>query len=125
MASSNDMATIMVSSNDIVMIIIIMVINRVVAWLIFQRTLRERINRGKGRSKIVASSNDMATIIASSNDISMILIMTFINGVVVRSMCVTPFMISLTSITMEGVAVRGDRMVVLTDITILGILLSA
>ena len=115
----NTMAKFMASSNDINMILIKMVINRVVAWLIFQRTLRERINRGKGRSKIVASSNDMATIIASSNDISMILIMTFINGVVVRSMCVTPFMISLTSITMEGVAVRGDRMVVLTDITIM------
>jgi len=73
---------------------------------------------------IVASSNTMATIIASSNDIAMILIMMVINGVVVRSIGATLFMVSLTAITMVGVSVRGGMIVVLTDITILGILLS-
>jgi len=35
---------------------------------------------------IVASSNSMATIMVSSNNIAMILIMTVIDGVVVRPM---------------------------------------
>jgi len=74
---------------------------------------------------IVTSSNDMATIMASSNAIAMILIMTVINGVFVWLMGITLSMVSLTAITMVGVAVRSFRMVVLTDITILGILLSA
>jgi len=53
-----------------------------------------------------------------------LIIMTVMNGVVVRPMDVTLFIVSLTSITMVGVAVRGGMMVVLTDITILGMLLS-
>ena len=73
----------------------------------------------------MASSNAMTTIIASSNAIDMILIMTVINGVVARPMGVAPSMVSLTAITVVGVEVRGDRIVVLKDITILEILLSA
>ena len=74
---------------------------------------------------IVASSNDIATIMGSSNAITMILIMTVVSGVVVRLMGVTLSMVSLTSITIVGVTVRGGMMVVLADITILGMLLSA
>ena len=73
---------------------------------------------------IVASRNDMATIMASSNAIAMILIMTVINGVVVRSMGITLSIVSITAITMVGVVVRGGRVVVLTDITIMGMLLN-
>jgi len=72
----------------------------------------------------VASSNSMDPIMARSNSITMILIMTVINGVVVWPMGVTLSIVSLTSITMVGVIVRGGRMVVLTDITILGMLLN-
>ena len=70
---------------------------------------------------IVANSNAMATIMASSNAIAMTLIMTVINGVVVRPMGATLSMVSLTSIIMVGVAVIDGMMIVLTDITILGI----
>ena len=73
---------------------------------------------------IVASSNDMTTIMASSNAIAMILIMAVINGVVVRPIGVTLYMVRQTSTTMVGVVVRGGRVVVLTDITILGMLLN-
>jgi len=65
----------------------------------------------------VASSNAMATVMASINAITMILIITVINGVVVRLMGVTLSIVSLTAIIMEGVTVRGGRMVVLTGIT--------
>ena len=51
----------------------------------------------------MASINDMATIMVSSNAIAMILVMTVINGVVVRSVGVTLSMVSLTDITMIGV----------------------
>jgi len=85
-ASSNTMATIMASSNDVAMILIKMIINGVVVRPMFQRTLRDIINRSKRRRMIVASRNDMATIIASSNAIAMMLINTVINGVVVRPM---------------------------------------
>jgi len=74
---------------------------------------------------IVASSNTMVTIMASSNAIAMIFIMTVINGVVVHPMGVALSMVSLTAITMVGVTVRGVKMVVLIEITILGMLLSA
>ena len=74
---------------------------------------------------MVVSSNAIATIMASINAIAMIIIMKVINGVVVRPMGVTLSMVSLTAITMIGVEVRGGRMVVLTDITILEMLLSA
>ena len=74
---------------------------------------------------IVVSSNNMATIMTCSNTIAMVLIMTVINGVVARPMGVAPSMVSLTAITVVGVEVRGDRIVVLKDITILEILLSA
>ena len=74
---------------------------------------------------IVVSSNAIATIIARKNYIAMILIMTFINGVVVWPIGVTLSMVSLTAITMVGVEVRVGRMVVLTNITILRMLLSA
>ena len=74
---------------------------------------------------IVVSSNAMATIMARSNAITMILIMTVINGVVVHPMGVTLSMVSLTAITMVGMAARGGMMTVLTDIIILGMLLSA
>ena len=70
-ASSNNMATIMASSNAIAMIIIKTVINRVVVRPIFQRTLRDIITRIKGWRMIVAISNDMATIMASINAIAM------------------------------------------------------
>ena len=74
---------------------------------------------------IVSSSNDMDIIVASRNAITMILIMTDINEVVVQPMGVTLSMVSLTAITMVGVTVRGGRIIVLTDITILGMLLIA
>ena len=74
---------------------------------------------------IVVSSNVMAIIMVINNAITMILIMTVINGVVVRTMGVTLSMVRLTVITMVGVAVSGGGMVVLTDIIILRILLSA
>jgi len=118
-ARRNAMATIMASSNDITMILIKTVINRVVVRPMFQRTLRDIINRIEGGRMIVASSNDMTTIMASSNAITMILILTVINGVLVRLMDVALFMVNLIAITMVGVAVRGGRMVVLTDITIM------
>ena len=73
----------------------------------------------------MASNNDMATIMSSSNAIAMIIIMTVINGVVVRPMGVALSMLSLLSITMVGVEFRGGMMVVLTDITVLGMLLRA
>ena len=72
----------------------------------------------------MTNSNDMATIMASSNDIPMILIITVINRVMVLTLSGTLYMVSLKDITMLGVAVRGGRMLVLTDITILVILLS-
>ena len=68
---------------------------------------------------IGASSNDMAAIMTSSNAIAMMLIMTVIKGVVVRPMGVSPSMVNLTAITMVGVVVRGGRIIVLIDITIL------
>ena len=61
----------------------------------------------------------MTTIMVSSNNIAMILIMTVINGVVVRPMGVAPSMVSLRAITMVGVSVRGGMMVFLIDITIM------
>jgi len=67
----------------------------------------------------------MAAIMASSNAITMLLSMTVINRVVVRPMGVTLSIVGLAAIAMVGVAVRGGRMVVLIDITILGMLLSA
>jgi len=108
-ASSNAMATIMASSNNIAMIFIKTVINRVVVRPMFQRTLSGIISWSEEGRMIVASSNAMATIIASSNAIDMILIMTVINGVVARPMGVAPSMVSLTAITMIGVAARGGR----------------
>jgi len=51
--------------------------------------------------------------------------MMVINGVVVRPMGVTLFIVSLTDITIVGAVVTGGMMVVLADITILGMLLSA
>ena len=72
---------------------------------------------------IVARGNDMAIIMASSNAIAMILIMTVINEVVVQPMGVTLSMVSRADISMVGMAVRGGRMLVLKDITILGMLL--
>jgi len=74
---------------------------------------------------IVANSNDLDTIMANRNTIAMILIMVVISGVVVWLMGITLSMVSLTAITMVGVVVRGIRMVVLTDVNILGMLLSA
>jgi len=88
--------------------------------LIQQPTLIDIITRSKGGRMIVVSSNAMVTIVLSSNDIAMILSIMVINGVVIRTMNVTLSMVSLTSITMVGVEVRGGRIVVLTDITILG-----
>ena len=73
---------------------------------------------------IRVSRNYMATIMVSSNAIAMVLIITVINGVVVRIMDVTLSMVSLIDTTIVGVAVRGIRMVALADITILGISLS-
>ena len=72
----------------------------------------------------MASSDDMATIMVSNNGIAMIIVIPVINGVVVCPISVTPSMVILTSITIVGVTVRGGRMVVLTDITILRMLLS-
>ena len=118
-ASSNAMATIMASSNDITMILIKTVINRVVVLPMFQRTLIDIITWSKGGRMIVASSSAMATIMANSNAISIILIMTVINGVVVRPMDVAPSMVSLTAITMVGMVVRCGSMAVLTDIIIM------
>jgi len=118
-ASSNAMATIMASSNAIAMILIRTVINRVVVWPMFQRTLRDIITRSEGRRMIVASSNDIATIMASSNFFAMMLIVTVINGVVVKPMGVSPSMVSLTNITMVGVVFRGVMMIVFADITII------
>jgi len=124
-ASSNAMATIMASSNTIAMILIKTVINRVVVRKMFQRTLIYIINRSEVGRIIVVIRNTMTIIIASSNAIAMIIIMPVINGVVVWSMGVTLSMVSLIAITMTGVAVRGGRMIVLIDITLMGILLSA
>ena len=73
---------------------------------------------------IVVSINAMAISMANSNTITMILIMTVINGVVVRPIGVTLSMIRLIAIAIVGMIVRGGRIVVLTDITILGMLLS-
>ena len=117
--SSNAMATIMASSNAIAMILINAVINRVVIRSMFQWTLRDILTRREGGRIIVISSNVMATIMASSNSIVIILIMTVINVVVVRPMGVDPSMVSLTAITMVVVEIRGGRMLVLTDITII------
>ena len=77
----------------------------------------------EGLNMIVASNKPMATIAASSNTIAMTIVIPVTNGLVVQPMGVVPSMVSLTAITMVGVAVRGGRMVVIIDITILGILL--
>jgi len=118
-ASSSAMFTIMANSNDTAMILIKTVINRVVVLPMFQWTLIDITTQSEGGRMIVASSNDMATIVASRNDIAMILIMTVINGVVVRPMGVAPSMVILTAITMVGVVVRCGRMVFLADITVM------
>ena len=73
----------------------------------------------------MTSSNYMATSMASSNSIAMILMKLVIDRVVVRPMIMTLYIVSVTSITMVKVAVRGGRRVILTEINILGMLLSA
>jgi len=97
------MSTTIASSNDIAMILIKTVTNRVVVRGIFQRTLRVIIARSEGGRMLVAINNDMATIMASSNTISMILIMTVINEVMVSPIGVAPYMESITAITVVGV----------------------
>ena len=63
---------------------------------------------------IVVSSNAITTIVASSNAIAMmiILVRAEILIVVVLPKMVTTFMVSLTTITMDGVVILGGMMVV-------------
>ena len=88
-------------------------------------TLINIIIRNKRERMIVKISNAMATIMKGSNAIAMRIVIPVTNGVVVQLMGLTLPMVILTAITMVELEVRGDRMVVLTDITILGISLSA
>ena len=100
MVSLTAITTVEVSVRGAMMVVVIEI--TILRMLLL--TLITIIIRNEGERMIVLSINDMAIIMKSSNDIAMILVIPVTNEVVVHPMGVTPSMVSLTAITVVGVA---------------------